>query len=67
MVRNVAGVLFSIGAGEHPAEWSRKILEKKDRRKGGVTAPPNGLYLTGVEYPNNFELTDNPVTVRFWD
>ncbi|CAK0769737.1 tRNA pseudouridine(38-40) synthase [Gammaproteobacteria bacterium] len=52
MVRNLAGVLMTIGAGEKPPEWAREVLEQKDRAKGGVTAPPEGLYLVQVQYPD---------------
>ena len=51
MVRNIAGVLMSIGAGERPPVWAKQVLEERDRTRGGVTAPPFGLYLTGVSYP----------------
>lgn len=54
MVRNIAGVLITIGAGEQPTDWSREVLEYRDRTLGGVTAPPNGLYLAGVEYPEEY-------------
>lgn len=56
MVRNIAGVLMAIGAGERPIEWSREVLEGRNRALGGVTAPPGGLYLTQVGYPAEFEL-----------
>ena len=56
MVRNIAGVLMSIGMGRHPVTWSREVLEARDRRQGGITAPPEGLYLVGVEYPHDFAL-----------
>ena len=56
MVRNVAGVLMSIGAGEADIDWSREVLEHRDRTRGGVTAPPFGLYLTGVSYPVEFAI-----------
>lgn len=56
MVRNIAGVLMSIGAGEQPTAWSREVLEHRDRSLGGVTAPPFGLYLTGVDYPAEYGL-----------
>jgi len=52
MVRNLAGVLMTIGAGEKPPEWAREVLEQRDRAKGGVTAPPEGLYLVQVQYPD---------------
>lgn len=56
MVRNIAGVLISIGKGERPIDWCREVLELRDRRRGGVTAPPQGLFLTNVEYPDAFAL-----------
>ena len=54
MVRNIAGVLMTVGRGEQPPEWVRDILEHRDRTRGGVTAPPQGLTLVGVEYPAEF-------------
>ncbi|MGL4316178.1 MAG: tRNA pseudouridine(38-40) synthase TruA [Pseudomonas sp.] len=56
MVRNFAGVLMTIGAGERPVEWVREVLESRVRRTGGVTAHPYGLYLVQVEYPEEFGL-----------
>ncbi|MCP8466603.1 tRNA pseudouridine(38-40) synthase TruA [Pseudomonas sp. ZM23] len=56
MVRNFAGVLMTIGAGERPVEWASEVLAACDRRAGGVTAHPYGLYLVRVEYPEEFEL-----------
>lgn len=54
MVRNLSGVLLAIGAGEREPGWAREVLEARDRTKGGVTAPPDGLYLSEVEYPASF-------------
>lgn len=54
MVRNIAGVLIAIGEGRRPATWVRELLEVRDRTRGGVTAPPQGLYLVGVDYPEHF-------------
>ncbi|MBD3610251.1 MAG: tRNA pseudouridine(38-40) synthase TruA [Gammaproteobacteria bacterium] len=56
MVRNIAGVLMAIGRGEKAPEWANEVLEYRDRRLGGVTAPPYGLYLTHVSYPEIFSL-----------
>lgn len=58
MVRNIAGVLMKIGAGERPPIWAQQVLRGRDRRKGGVTAPPYGLYFIGVEYGDGFGLPD---------
>jgi len=54
MVRNLAGVLLDIGAGEREPDWAREVLEARDRTVGGMTAPPDGLYLTSIEYPAAF-------------
>ena len=56
MVRNIAGVLMTIGAGERPVEWAAEVIESRVRRTGGVTAHPYGLYLVQVDYPDTFEL-----------
>jgi tRNA pseudouridine38-40 synthase len=56
MVRNLAGVLMTIGAGERPIEWAGEVLESRLRRTGGVTAHPYGLYLVEVDYPQEFDL-----------
>ncbi|NOZ51767.1 MAG: tRNA pseudouridine(38-40) synthase TruA [Gammaproteobacteria bacterium] len=56
MVRNIAGVLMAIGAGEQSVAWAEQVLQSRDRRAGGVTAPPYGLYLVDVDYPPDFNL-----------
>ncbi|MBL4867140.1 MAG: tRNA pseudouridine(38-40) synthase TruA [Pseudomonadales bacterium] len=58
MVRNVVGVLMSIGCGDHPVDWAKEVLNQRDRTKGGVTAPPFGLYFVGVEYPEEFSIPE---------
>lgn len=67
MVRNIAGVLIEIGCGERPVSWINEVLNHKDRTKGGITALPNGLYLTGVEYPDEFNIRFKPKLVSFWN
>jgi tRNA pseudouridine38-40 synthase len=42
---------MAIGRGDRPETWAGDLLELRDRALGGVTAPPQGLYLVGVEYP----------------
>lgn len=56
MVRNIAGTLVAIGAGELPVEAMRSILDSRDRKQGGVAAPPHGLTLVSVAYPDEFQL-----------
>lgn len=52
MVRNIAGVLMSIGMHKAPVEWAAEILTGRDRTAGGVTAPATGLYLEAIDYPD---------------
>ena len=61
MVRNIAGVLMEIGVGKQAATWTQSLLEIKDRAQGGMTAPPEGLHLGGVLYPEEFGLSKHPV------
>jgi len=56
MVRNIAGVLIAIGTGSKEPGWAGEVLDAHDRTAGGVTAPPDGLYLLDVEYPERFQL-----------
>jgi len=56
MVRNIAGVLMAIGYGDRPVSWVRELLRVRDRRHGGVTAPPQGLYFLRADYPERFGL-----------
>jgi tRNA pseudouridine38-40 synthase len=60
MVRNIAGVLIAIGTGERPADWTAQVLEHKDRKLGGVTAVPGGLYLAGIRYAASLNLPSEP-------
>ncbi len=50
MCRGMVGTLVQIGLGKFPAEEVRRMLAKKDRRMGGMTAPAHGLVLWKVFY-----------------
>ena len=56
MVRNIAGVLIKIGAGNADIDWSKEVLEHRNRCLGGVTASSKGLYLKKITYPDEFDL-----------
>lgn len=50
MVRIIAGTLMDIGGGLYSPEKMKKILEAKDRKKAGPTAPARGLTLMKIQY-----------------
>lgn len=58
MVRNIAGVLLAIGEGKQSADWVDYLLEVRDRRVSGVTAPPQGLYFVNARYPAEFAIPE---------
>lgn len=49
-VRNIVGTLKRVGEGAWAPEKVKEILEAKDRRQAGPTAPAQGLYLTQIYY-----------------
>jgi len=49
-VRNLVGTLRLVGEGRWSPDDVSRALEARDRRAAGPTAPPEGLYLTGVDY-----------------
>ncbi|MBS3918039.1 MAG: tRNA pseudouridine(38-40) synthase TruA [Deltaproteobacteria bacterium] len=50
MVRAIVGTLVEVGRGKIDADEFQKILESKDRKKAGPTAPAHGLFLKEVKY-----------------
>ena len=65
MVRNIAGTLMQVGAGERPSAWVAEILAARDRSRAGITAPACGLYLWRVRYPPSLQIPE-PVATRPW-
>lgn len=50
MVRNIVGTLVEVGCGRWDPWRLVAVLESRDRRDAGPTAPPQGLFLTQVDY-----------------
>jgi tRNA pseudouridine38-40 synthase len=50
MVRNIAGTLVEVGRGAMEPSAMGELLDSRDRRLAGQTAPPQGLFLVSVEY-----------------
>ena len=51
MVRAIVGTLLDVGTGKITITEFENILNGRDRKKAGMNAPPEGLYLTSVKYP----------------
>ncbi|TCO75671.1 tRNA pseudouridine(38-40) synthase TruA [Chromatocurvus halotolerans] len=64
MVRNIAGTLVAVGSGRHNVAWVGSLLRDRDRTRAAATAGPQGLYLTGVTYPERFALPQDPAQDR---
>ena len=50
MVRIIIGTLIEVGRGKISPDEVKNILERRDRRAAGPTAPAEGLTLMRVDY-----------------
>lgn len=50
MVRNIVGCLVKVGKGELTPQEFQAILQARERKRAGMSAPPQGLYLYQVKY-----------------
>ena len=56
MVRIITGTLCEVGTGKIKPEEIPYIIKSCNRSKAGMTAPPQGLHLNKVFYPNELFL-----------
>ncbi len=54
MVRAIVGTLLDVGKGKISIEEFKMVIESKTRSKAGFSSHACGLYLTKVEYPQNY-------------
>ncbi len=57
-VRNMVGSLKLVGEGAWQPERMGSALAAADRRAAGPTAPPEGLFLVSVRYPDDWMRND---------
>lgn len=57
MVRAIVGTLLEVGKGKLSVNDFRTIIEAKNRKYAGTSAPAQGLFLVDVEYPPEGSLT----------
>lgn len=50
MVRIIVGTLFEVGRGRFEVDDMKKIIDARDRREAGPTAPARGLFMVEVGY-----------------
>lgn len=50
MVRNIVGTVTDAGLGRITSDDFEEIIKSMDRKKAGIKAPPQGLFLTMVNY-----------------
>jgi tRNA pseudouridine38-40 synthase len=56
MVRNLMGTLIYVGKGKHTADWAAEVLAGRVRSYAAPTFDPAGLYLSRVEYDEQWHL-----------
>lgn len=64
MVRVIVGTLVDVGRGRLPAGTVRARLADLDRTRGGMTAPPDGLYLDEVFVRPEWREADDVLRLR---
>ncbi|MEK7355143.1 MAG: tRNA pseudouridine(38-40) synthase TruA [Bdellovibrionota bacterium] len=56
MVRNIVGTVVDLNMNGAPPDRIKEIMATLDRRKAGPTAPPEGLFLERVNYPEAVDI-----------
>ena len=50
MVRTLVGTMIEVARGEASLDDFRSLLDGAPRQRGGLTAPPHGLFLWDIKY-----------------
>ena len=58
MVRAIVGTLLDVGRGKLSREGFCRIIEGGNRGLAGTSAPPQGLFLSRVDYPEDIYLIE---------
>jgi tRNA pseudouridine38-40 synthase len=59
MVRNLVGMLVSVGRGARSVSWVKEVLESRNRALAAPTFSAAGLYFYDVEYPAEYAVQSN--------
>jgi tRNA pseudouridine38-40 synthase len=60
MVRSVVGTMVDIGMGRRRAGDMAEVIRARDRQRAGQLAPPHGLCLWQVRYPESALVGESP-------
>ncbi len=55
MVRNMVGTMVNLLELQQPTEKLQEILQARDRSLAAAPAPPQGLFLSSVQYPQSLD------------
>lgn len=53
MVRSLVGAMLAVGDGRRPTDWPATLLTRRERSGEVTVAPPHGLTLVAVGYPDD--------------
>jgi tRNA pseudouridine38-40 synthase len=56
MVRSIVGTLVDVGRNKITIDDVHRIVQSKQRSQAGTSVPAQGLFLTDVKYPKEFNL-----------
>lgn len=51
MVRAIVGTLVEVGKGNRSVDGFEEVIQQKDRKAAGKSAPAEGLFLNHIQYP----------------
>ncbi len=64
MVRSLVGALLAVGEGRRDPGWPAALLDRRTRADEVVVAPPGGLTLVRVDYPDDADLAARVLQTR---
>jgi tRNA pseudouridine38-40 synthase len=64
MVRSLVGALLAVGEGRKPVSWPASLLSATERSSQVSVAPPHGLSLVRIDYPDDDELAARAAITR---
>lgn len=64
MVRSLVGALIAVGESRRPVTWPADLLGRTERASDVVVAPPHGLNLVEVVYPDATGYADRAAQTR---